>query len=62
MTEGWKERGRSWFRPIGAALAKRGVKPDHLTIAGLGLSLLAALLLARGDFLSAAVVLGLSGL
>jgi CDP-diacylglycerol--glycerol-3-phosphate 3-phosphatidyltransferase len=62
MTEGWKERGRSWFRPIGAALAKRGVQPDHLTIAGLGLALLAALLLARGDFLSAAVVLGLSGL
>ena len=62
MTQGWKEQGRSWFRPIGGWLAKRGVRPDHLTFAGLGFSLIAALLLARGDFLSAAIVIGLAGL
>ena len=62
MSQGWKEQGRAWFRPIGAALAKRGVRPDHLTIAGLAFSLVAALLLGRGDFLSGAVLIGLAGL
>ena len=38
MSEAWKERGRSWFRPLGGALARLGVEPDHLTIAGLGFS------------------------
>jgi CDP-diacylglycerol--glycerol-3-phosphate 3-phosphatidyltransferase len=59
---GWKAQGRSIFRPLAETLAKRGVKPDHLTYAGLGFSMLAALLLSRGDFLSAAILLGLSGL
>jgi len=59
---GWKDQGRSIFRPLAGALVKRGVKPDHLTYAGLGFSLLAALLLSRGDFLPAAFLLGLSGL
>ena len=58
----WKERARSVFRPVADTLAKRGLKPDHLTIAGLAFSILAALLLSRGDFLSAALLLGLSGL
>jgi CDP-diacylglycerol--glycerol-3-phosphate 3-phosphatidyltransferase len=59
---GWKDQGRSIFQPLAASLAKRGVKPDHLSIAGLAFSFLAALLLSRGDFLSAALVLGLAGL
>jgi len=62
MSETWKERSRSWFLPLARSLAKRGVLPDHLTYAGLGFSLVAALLLGRGDFLSAAFVLGLAGL
>lgn len=62
MSEEWKKRGRSWFLPLGRALAKRGVKPDHLTFAGLGFSFLAALLLGRGDFMGAAFVIGLAGL
>ncbi|HEX7077747.1 MAG TPA: CDP-alcohol phosphatidyltransferase family protein [Candidatus Eisenbacteria bacterium] len=62
MTDSWKKTGRSWFTPLAAALAKRGVKPDHLTVAGLAFSILASLLLARGDFLTAALVLGLAGL
>lgn len=62
MIESWKERGRSLFIPLARTLAKRGVKPDHLTYVGLGLSLLAALLLGRGDFLGAAFVIALSGL
>src|SRR5437762_5267791 len=62
MSETWKKRSRSWLLPLARSLAKRGVRPDHLTYAGLGLSLVAALLLGRGDFLSAAFVLGLAGL
>lgn len=62
MSDSWKTAGRSWFHPLARELAKRGIKPDHLTIAGLFFSLLAALLLARGDFLTAAFLLGLAGL
>jgi len=62
MTDGWKDRARSLFVPLARTLAKRGVQPDHLTYLGLGFSLLAALLLGRGDFLSAALVIGLAGL
>jgi len=62
MTETWKSRGRSWFLPLARWLAARGVTPDALTVAGLAFSLLAALLFARGDFLSAAFVLALTGL
>ena len=62
MSATWKERSRAIFLPLARWLAKRGVKPDHLTYIGLGLSLLAALLLGRGDFLGAALVIALSGL
>jgi len=62
VSESWKQRGRSVFLPLARALAKRGVKPDHLTYLGLGLSLLAALLLGRGYFRGAAIVIGLAGL
>ena len=62
MSDTWKERARGIVRPLAVVLAKRGVKPDHLTYAGLGLSLLAAMLLGRGDFLGAAIVIGLAGL
>jgi CDP-diacylglycerol--glycerol-3-phosphate 3-phosphatidyltransferase len=61
VNEAWKSKGRSWFLPLARWLAARGVKPDGLTVAGLALSILAALLLARGDFLGAAVFLGLAG-
>jgi CDP-diacylglycerol--glycerol-3-phosphate 3-phosphatidyltransferase len=62
LSDTWKERGRGIVRPLARALAKRGVKPDHLTYLGLGLSLLAAMLLGRGDFISAAFVIGVAGL
>ena len=57
MSDTWKERGRSLFTPLARELARRGVKPDHLSIAGLCISLVAAMLLGRGAFLGAAVVL-----
>lgn len=62
MNETWKTRSRSWFLPIATWLADRGVTPDAITVAGLSLSLLAALLLARGSFLGAAFILALTGL
>lgn len=62
MSETWKTKSRSWFHPIARWLADRGVTPDAISVAGLVLSLLAALLFARGAFLGAALVLALTGL
>jgi len=59
---GWKDQSRSFFRPIAVWLSKRGVRADTLTYAGLAFSILGALLLSRGDFLAAAILLGLAGL
>jgi len=62
LSQSWKEQGREIFRPIGRFLAARKVSPDHLTILGLCLSLLAALMLGRGSFFGAGFVLLLAGL
>ncbi len=62
MTDAWKETGRSWFLPLARWLAARGVSPDAVTVAGLALSLLAALFFARGDFLGAGILVALTGL
>ncbi len=45
---------------LGAGLAQLGIQPDWITIAGLILVAVAALLLARGDFLPAALLLLIS--
>jgi CDP-diacylglycerol--glycerol-3-phosphate 3-phosphatidyltransferase len=58
----WKSRGRSWLRPVAEWLAGHGVGPDGLTYLGLGLSLVASLLLGRGALIGAALVIGLAGL
>jgi len=62
LSGNWKEQGRELFKPLGRSLAARGVQPDHLTIAGVCLSLLAALFLGRGAFFAAGLVLLLAGL
>jgi len=62
LNQTWKDRGREIFRPAGRFLAARRVSPDHLTILGLCLSLLAALFLGRGSFFAAGFVLLLAGL
>ncbi len=62
MTQSWKDQGREMFKPIGRYLAARGVAPDHLTILGVCLSLLAALFLGRGSFLAAGFTLLAAGL
>jgi len=62
VNQNWKDQGRELFRPLGRTLAARGVSPDHLTYLGLGLSLLAALLLGKGTFFAAGLVLLVAGL
>jgi phosphatidylinositol phosphate synthase len=62
VSESWKDRGRGVVKPVGRYLASRGVSPDHLTILGLCLSLLAALLLGRGSFFAAGFILLVAGL
>ena len=62
MSVNWKEQARGIFRPLGRRLAERGVEPDHLTIAGVVLSLIAALLLGRGAFFASGLVLLLAGI
>jgi len=62
LSQTWKDRGREIFRPAGRFLAARRVSPDLLTILGVCLSLLAALLLGRGSFFAAGLVLLLAGL
>ena len=62
MSRSWKDQGREYFKPIGRYLAARGVSPDHLSILGLCLSLIAALLLGRGSFFAAGLTLLLAGL
>lgn len=62
MNGAWKSRSRSLLLPAARWLAGRGVRPDHLTYLGLGISLVAALLLGRGVLLWAAIFIGLAGL
>jgi phosphatidylglycerophosphate synthase len=62
VNDAWKSRGRSWLLPLARWLAAKGAKPDHLTFAGLAFSLVAALLLGKGAFFGAAILIGLSGL
>ncbi len=62
MSGNWKDQGREIFRPIGRYLAARGVMPDHLTILGVCFSFLAAMLLGRGSFFAAGLVLPFAGL
>jgi phosphatidylinositol phosphate synthase len=62
LSGNWKEQARGIFKPLGRRLAERGVEPDHLTIAGVVLSLIAALLLGRGAFFASGLVLLLAGI
>jgi CDP-diacylglycerol--glycerol-3-phosphate 3-phosphatidyltransferase len=62
QSQNWKEQGREMFRPAARYLAARGVSPDHLTILGAALSLLAALFLGKGSFFAAGIVLLVAGL
>jgi len=55
----WKQTSRKAFDPLVRLLARLGVHPNALTVAGFLLSLVPAGLLVRGHFLGAGVILAL---
>ncbi len=62
MLSQYKERIAGWTDPFARFLLRLHLRPNHLTILGLGVSLLAALALARGRGRVAGCLLILSGL
>ena len=62
MLSHYKERFAHWADPVARALLALRLRPNHLTVLGLGVSVLAALSFARGRSLWGAVLLILAGL
>lgn len=63
MTYGeFKQRARDLVQPVARLVADFGVPPAAITVAGLALSVLAALSLAGGHFVRAAVILLAAGI
>src|SRR5262249_32814380 len=58
----YRETLRGWTAPIGYVLFRLHLRPNHLTLAGLGVSLLAASAFVTGRTRSAGVLLILAGL
>jgi len=58
----YRETLRGWTAPIGYALFRLHLRPNHLTLAGLGVSLLAASAFVTGRTRSAGFLLILAGL
>ena len=62
MLSHYKERVTRWTDPVARALLALRLRPNHLTVLGLGVSLLTALSFARGRERWGAVLLVLAGL
>jgi CDP-diacylglycerol--glycerol-3-phosphate 3-phosphatidyltransferase len=62
MLSHYKDRVARWTDPLGRPLLALRLRPNHLTVLGLGVSLLAALSFVRGREGWGAVLLLLSGL
>ncbi len=62
MLSHYKERFTHWADPVARALLALRLRPNHLTVLGLGVSVLAALSFARGRERWGAVLLILAGL
>jgi soluble lytic murein transglycosylase len=62
MLSRYRESLRTWTDPIGHALYRLHLRPNHLTLAGLGVSLLAASAFVAGRVRTAGVLLLLAGL
>ncbi|MBI2158202.1 MAG: transglycosylase SLT domain-containing protein [Candidatus Rokubacteria bacterium] len=58
----YREPVRVWTDPVGRALFRLRLRPNHLTILGLGVSFLAAAAFIAGHLRSAGVLLALAGL
>lgn len=57
-----RDGARAVFEPLAALLARLGVRPDHLTVAGLALSALSGLLFLLASWRLGGLVLALAGL
>lgn len=62
MLSRYRESLRTWTDPVGYALYRLHLRPNHLTLAGLGVSLLAASAFVAGRVRTAGVLLLLAGL
>lgn len=62
MLSRYREPLRAWTEPIGHVLFRLRLRPNHLTLAGLGVSLLASAAFAAGRIRAAGVLLLLAGL
>jgi len=62
MLSHYKERFTHWTDPVARALLALRLRPNHLTVLGLGVSVLAAICFARGRERGGAVLLILAGL
>jgi soluble lytic murein transglycosylase len=62
MLSRYREPVRVWSDPVGRALVRLHLRPNHLTLLGLGISLLAAVAFVAGHLRAAGVFLLLAGL
>jgi CDP-diacylglycerol--glycerol-3-phosphate 3-phosphatidyltransferase len=62
MLSRYREPMRAWTEPIGHALVRLHLRPNHLTVAGLGVSLLAAAAFAAGRTRTGGLLILLAGL
>src|SRR3990170_1699676 len=62
MLSHYKERFTHWADPVARALLALRLRPNHLTVLGLGVSVLAAICFARGRERGGAALLILAGL
>jgi soluble lytic murein transglycosylase len=58
----YRERVRAWTDPVGRVLFRLRLRPNHLTVIGLGVSLLAASAFSAGRTLAAGLLLITAGL
>ncbi len=62
MTAGLKTRARELLDPVARFAADLGISPTAITVAGLGLSTIAGVALARGHFLAAGILVLIGGI
>jgi soluble lytic murein transglycosylase len=62
MLSRYREPVRAWTEPVGQVLVRLHLRPNHLTVAGLGISLLAAAAFVVGRTRTAGVLLIFAGL
>ena len=58
----YRDQARSWTDPVGRLLFRLRLRPNHLTVCGLGVSLLAAACFVAGRTRLAGVLLIMAGL